>query len=294
MEFYPAVDIHGGSAVRLFKGEYGRVTEFGNPVELALKYVELGARRLHVIDLDGARSGKPVNSELVFEIVRKSGVPVQVGGGIRTAEDVENMLAGGVSRVILGTTALVDRDALVGIAHDHPGSVVVSLDYKGGAAKGGAVSHEPGHGDSIHEPGHGDSASIGDSDLSISGWEKQAGIGLLEAIEICAALPLAALVVTAIDRDGTMQGPDIDGLYNILYISPHPIIVAGGVRNLEDLKALKSISKEGRRVEGVISGRAVAEGALPLPEALEVCGDLRVSDVHAVDMQVLDVRGSGT
>ncbi len=285
MEFYPAVDIHGGSAVRLFKGEYGRVTEFGNPVELALKYVELGARRLHVIDLDGARSGKPVNSELVFEIVRKSGVPVQVGGGIRTAEDVENMLAGGVSRVILGTTALVDRDALVGIAHDHPGSVVVSLDYKSGAAKGGAVSHEPGHGDSV---------SIGDSDLSISGWEKQAGIGLLEAIEICAALPLAALVVTAIDRDGTMQGPDIDGLYNILYISPHPIIVAGGVRNLEDLKALKSISKEGRRVEGVISGRAVAEGALPLPEALEVCGDLRVSDVQAVDMQVSDVRGSGT
>ncbi len=279
MEFYPAVDIHGGSAVRLFKGEYGRVTEFGNPVELALKYVELGARRLHVIDLDGARSGKPVNGESVFEIVRKSGVPVQVGGGIRTAEDVEDMLAGGVSRVILGTTALVDRDALAGIANDHPGSVVVSLDYKGGAVKGGAVKG----GAVSHGTGHGGGASMEDGNLSISGWEKQAGIDLLGAIEICATLPLAALVVTAIDRDGTMQGPDLNGLYHILDISPHPIIVAGGVRNLEDLKTLKSISKNGKRVGGVISGRAVAEGALPLPEALEVCGDLRVADIQAAD-----------
>lgn len=271
MEFYPAVDIHGGSAVRLFKGEYGRVTEFGNPVELALKYVELGARRLHVVDLDGARSGKPVNSELIFEIVRKSGMPVQVGGGIRTTEDVEQMLAGGVARVILGTAALADRDAVAGIARDHPGSVVVSLDYRGGVVNG--------------------------FDLNISGWEKKAGMGLTEAIAMYASMPLAAMVVTAIDRDGTMQGPDMAGLDYILGASVHPIIVAGGVRNLEDLKAVKSISVsisgQGKRVRGVISGRAVAEGALPLPEALKVCGDVQDSGARK-GVQDSGVEGEGT
>ncbi len=271
MEFYPAVDIHGGSAVRLFKGEYGRVTEFGDPVELALKYVELGARRLHVVDLDGARSGMPVNSELVFEIVRKSGVPVQVGGGIRTAEDVEHMLVGGVARVILGTAALMDRELVAAIARDHPGSVVVSLDYKSSAVPNGF----PGAGSDGGDDGIDGDGTASSIDLGISGWEDQAGVRLMEAIDMYAAMPLAALVVTAIERDGTMQGPDIDGLYSILGASTHPIIVAGGVRNLEDLKAVKDISKDGKMVRGVISGRAVAEGVLSLQEALQLCGDVQ-------------------
>ncbi|MCL4433877.1 MAG: 1-(5-phosphoribosyl)-5-[(5-phosphoribosylamino)methylideneamino] imidazole-4-carboxamide isomerase [Actinobacteria bacterium] len=249
MKLYPAVDIHGGTAVRLFKGEYAKVTDFGDPVELALGYVSRGARRLHVVDLDGARTGSPANREAVVEITRKCGVPVQVGGGIRTADDVEWMLSAGVARAVLGTTALLDPAATIEVARSFPGSVAISLDYKGNAAclEGGTPS------------------------LCVSGWEEDASVDLREAVEMYNEVPLAALVVTAIDRDGTMEGPDTVGLRYVLEVSGHPVILAGGVRDVSDLKDLAAISVGGKGVAGVISGRAIANGSLSLEEAVKVC-----------------------
>ncbi|MCL5947886.1 MAG: 1-(5-phosphoribosyl)-5-[(5-phosphoribosylamino)methylideneamino] imidazole-4-carboxamide isomerase [Actinobacteria bacterium] len=249
MKLYPAVDIHGGTAVRLFKGEYGNVTDFGDPVQLALGYVSRGARRLHVVDLDGARTGLPVNRDVVVEITRKCGVPVQVGGGIRTAGDVEWMLSVGVARAVLGTTALLDPGTTIEIARGFPGRVAISLDYKGiaGGLEGGTLS------------------------LCVSGWEEDAAMDLGGAVETYNEVPLAALVVTAIDRDGTMEGPDTVGLRYVLEMSSHPVIVAGGVRNVSDLGTLAGLSVGGRGVEGVISGRAIANRSLPLEEAMKIC-----------------------
>ncbi|MHB8263721.1 MAG: 1-(5-phosphoribosyl)-5-[(5-phosphoribosylamino)methylideneamino]imidazole-4-carboxamide isomerase [Acidimicrobiales bacterium] len=251
MQLYPAVDIHGGAAVRLFKGEYGKVTGFGDPVELALRYVSLGARRLHLVDLDGARTGRAVNRDVVLEIARRCGVPVQAGGGIRTADDIGQMLSAGVARVVLGTTALLEPDATSEIARSYPGRVSISLDYKGstGGLEGGTLT------------------------LGISGWEEDASVDLRDAVAMYAGVPLGAMVVTAIDRDGTMQGPDIAGLRYVLGLSGHPVIVAGGVRNVSDLEAVAALSVAGKGVEGVISGRAIADGSLPLEEALKVCGE---------------------
>jgi phosphoribosylformimino-5-aminoimidazole carboxamide ribotide isomerase len=242
MELFPAIDLHDGGAVRLVQGDFSRSRAYGDPVELARRYEAGGARWIHVVDLDAARTGAPVNRAVVLAITAAVGIDVQVGGGVRREEDAAALLDGGVARVVLGTAA-VRQPALVDtLAARFPGQVVVGLDHRGGGA-----------------------------DVAVAGWEGDGGTTLVDALARVDALPLAAVVVTAIERDGTLHGPDVDGLRQVLLLSPHDIVASGGVRGAADLATLARLEGGGRRLAGAIVGTALVEGTLGIEEAVAAC-----------------------
>lgn len=256
MEFYPAIDIRSGGAVRLTQGDFSRQQGYGDPVALARRFVDRGARWLHVVDLDAARTGEAVNRRTVLEIAAAAGVPVQCGGGVRTDRDVEELLEGGVTRVVLGTAVLDDPTAAAELAEAHPGRVAVGLDYR----------------------------VLGDgrAELSARGWEQATGRTLDEVLAKLAGTRVAAVVVTAIDRDGTLGGPDLVGLSAVLASTELPVIASGGVGSVADVEALAALggtgiqdragpSGPGRRLAGVISGKALVDGRLSIEEGVATC-----------------------
>jgi phosphoribosylformimino-5-aminoimidazole carboxamide ribotide isomerase len=242
MELFAAIDLRDGAAVRLVQGDFDRQAGYGDPLVLARRYVEDGARWIHVVDLDAARTGRAVNREVVLAIARGVPVPVQTGGGVRSAADATALLGAGVARVVLGTAALADRTLVVRLAEEFPGQVAVGLDHRGAGA-----------------------------DLAVSGWEQGTGITLAEALAGFTGLPLAAVVVTAIERDGTLGGPDVSGLADVLGLTEHPVVASGGVRGASDLLALAGIENQGRRLAGAIVGKALVDGLLTVREALDAC-----------------------
>ncbi|MFN3407002.1 MAG: 1-(5-phosphoribosyl)-5-[(5-phosphoribosylamino)methylideneamino]imidazole-4-carboxamide isomerase [Caldimicrobium sp.] len=238
MLFIPAIDLRSGKVVRLFQGDYAKTKVYGeNPKEYALFFEKQGAKRLHIVDLDGAKEGYPVHKELIKEIVSSLSIPVQVGGGIRTYEDIEEYLASGVSQVILGTKALKSQEFLREVSEAFPGKIIVSVDIKG-------------------------------EYVAISGWLQTSQINYLDFLKELNSYDLFAIILTNIERDGTGKGVDLLPLRSALEITKHPIILAGGVSTKEDLVKLKTLEKEG--LFGVISGRALYEGTLDIKEALEI------------------------
>jgi phosphoribosylformimino-5-aminoimidazole carboxamide ribotide isomerase len=242
MELFPAIDLHDGVAVRLVQGDFSRRRTYGDPVELARRYVAGGARWIHVVDLDGARTGTPVNRAIVLAITEAVDVAIQVGGGIRTKPDAAALLGDGVARVVLGTAAVRDPELVTRLADAFPGQIVVGLDHRGGGA-----------------------------DVAVAGWEGGGGTTLVEALERIDAMPLAAVVVTAIERDGTMGGPDLDGLRRVLELSSHDVVASGGVRDRADLAALAALEGNGRHLAGAIVGMALVEGGIGIEEAVAAC-----------------------
>jgi phosphoribosylformimino-5-aminoimidazole carboxamide ribotide isomerase len=240
MELFPAVDLHDRGAVRLVQGDFGRVRAYGDPVSLARSYVAGGAPWLHVVDLDAARTGRPVNRDIVLEIAGAVDVRVQAGGGVRSAEDARALLDHGVERVVLGTAALESPDLVVSLAGRYPGRIAVGLDHRR-------------------------------SELAVRGWEEPGGTTLGGALEGLAGLDLGAVVVTAIDRDGMLAGPDLTGLRDALDRSTHPVVASGGVRSPADLEALAALEAGGRRLAGAIVGTALVEGAMSVEEAIAAC-----------------------
>ncbi len=254
MDLYPAIDIRGGGAVRLTQGDFDRETDYGDPVALARRFARAGARWLHVVDLDAARHGAPVNRPLVLAIAAAVAVPVQTGGGVRTEADVDELLAGGVDRVVLGTTALEDPGLVRTLAAGHPGRVAVGIDYRRGPD--------------------------GRSEVAVRGWEEPSGRTVADVLDELAAAGLAAAVVTAIDRDGTLAGPDIDGLVQVLGATDLPVIASGGIGSVSDIEALArlSVPVDGtgstavvRRLSGAITGRALVDGRLSVEEGVAAC-----------------------
>ncbi len=242
MELYPAVDLLGGAAVRLVTGDFDRRRDYGDPLALARSYARAGARWVHVVDLDAARTGEPVNRDLVLAIARSVDARVQAGGGVRTERDAAELLDGGVARVVLGTAAQ-HEPAIVGrLAERYPGRVAVGLDHVGPRRE-----------------------------VAVTGWERTAGATLRPAVERIADVDVGAIVVTAIERDGTMQGPDLDGLRAVLSWTAHAVIASGGVRSTADLRALADVTERGRALAGAIVGTALAEGSLAMEEALAAC-----------------------
>ena len=240
MELYPAVDVRGGQAVRLAQGDFGRQREYGDPLALAQRYAAAGARWVHVVDLDAARTGRPAGRADVLAIARQTPAAVQAGGGVRTSADAEELLGGGVARVVMGTAAASDPGLVAALADRFPGRVAVGLDHR-------------------------------DGELALSGWERAGGVTLPEALEALAGVPLGAVVVTSIERDGMLGGPDLEGLGEVLSASAHPVIASGGVRSVADLEALGRLGSPGRRLAGVIVGRALVEGSLGVEEAMAAC-----------------------
>ncbi len=258
LDLYCAVDILGGEAVRLSRGDFGIRTDHGDPVALALHYVRSGARTLHVVDLDAARGGEPVNRAAVLRIIEESGVPVQVGGGARTAADVRFLLDSGAARVVVSTMAVEEPEVVLELATRYPGGLALGLDHRRQPASGG------------------DSDDDTVQMIAVRGWEKSGGVSVHEVLDKFDGVPVGAVVVTSIERDGMMSGPDTSGLESVLARSAHPVIASGGVRSASDVGRLARATVDGpdgevRRLAGVVVGRALADGALDVAEALAAC-----------------------
>jgi len=220
--------------VRLRQGRMDDSTVFSkDPVAMALHWKSQGARRLHIVDLDGAFAGVPRNGELIRDIVSAMGnVPVQVGGGIRTQQIIDAYLEAGVQGLILGTKAVEEPAFLQNMARQYPGKIILGLD-----ARGGVVATE--------------------------GWDKDAGITALEFVQGLAELPLAGIVYTDIDRDGMMQGLNVEATLALAKAAGLPVIASGGVTELTDLAALKAAFADSPELLfGAITGRAIYEGTL--------------------------------
>ena len=237
IDLYPAIDLRGGRVVRLLQGDYAQETIYGeDPSEVAEAFARAGARWIHVVDLDGARTGDPVNREIIGDIaVALSGrATVQTGGGVRTLDDVRDLAARGVGRVVMGSAAVSDPD-LVTRAGEIT-DVVVGLDHREG-------------------------------DLAVHGWTQGSGVDLMEALSWFPAA--AAFVIPDIARDGMLLGPDLDGLRRCVERTNIPVIASGGVSGLDDLRSLRSIPG----LHGVITGKALYEGRFTVGEALGVLSE---------------------
>lgn len=231
----PAIDLRGGRCVRLTQGRYDAETVYADdPVAVALDWVAQGAARLHVVDLDGARVGHPVNLGVVRAIDAAVEIPIQLGGGLRSAADIAQALDAGADRVILGTRAVQDEGFLKQAAAIFPGRIIVSLDVRG-------------------------------ERVAVSGWLEEAAVTLDEAVGRLAALGFEEVIVTDVERDGTLSGvnPEL-----VRRVARHGLRVfaAGGVGSLDDIVALRALEPEG--LAGVIVGKALYSGRLNLADAL--------------------------
>ncbi len=250
MDLYPAVDIRGGGAVRLTQGDFDRQHDYGDPVELARRFAASGAPWLHVVDLDAARGAGPVNRATVLAIADAVDVPVEHGGGVRSEADVEELLEGSVTRVVFGTAALDDPELVGRAAARYPGRVAVGIDYR-------------------RTPG-------GRTEVAVRGWERGSGRTVGDVLGDLAGTPLAAVVVTAIDRDGTLSGPDLEGLGEVLAATDLPVIASGGVGGVADIEALARLTADGpggpaSRLAGAITGKALVDGRMTVEEAMAAC-----------------------
>jgi phosphoribosylformimino-5-aminoimidazole carboxamide ribotide isomerase len=230
---YPAIDLRGGQCVRLRQGDYAQETVFGaDPAAMARRWVEQGAAHLHLVDLDGAREGRPVNGASVRAIVAAAGVPCQLGGGLRTEADVEEVLGWGVARVVLGTRALREPAWCEKMSRRFPGKIALGLDARNGR-------------------------------VAVAGWREDSDVSALDVARRVADWPLAAIVYTDISRDGMLEGPNVEATAEVAAAAAVPVIASGGVTTLDDVARLAR-----RGLAGAIVGRALYEGRLDLAAAI--------------------------
>jgi phosphoribosylformimino-5-aminoimidazole carboxamide ribotide isomerase len=235
---YPAIDIRDGKAVRLIQGDYDQETAYDdNPVVAARRWVDGGARWLHVVDLDGARAGEPVNLEHVRRIVAAVSVPVQLGGGLRDSKKVEEAISSGVERIVLGTAAVRDPDMAEAIAAAHGERVVASVDSRSGK-------------------------------VAAEGWTESSDLGTAEVIAALTERGVRRFVYTPVEVDGLMEGPDLDSLREAAAATDGELIYSGGIGTLDDLRALAELGLD--NLGGVIVGRALYEQRFTVAEAQAV------------------------
>lgn len=238
-ELYPAIDLRGGRAVRLLKGDYAAETVYSDdPVAVARSFEAAGARWIHVVDLDAARSGEAGNLEFVAAIARSVGCDVETGGGVRSVEAAERLIDAGVARVVIGTAAVERPELVTELAGRYPGRVAVGLDARG-------------------------------RQVAVKGWTETTGADLVDLAKRFEGEGVAALIVTEIGRDGTMAGPDLDQLQAVLEATGIDVVASGGVGTLDDIRALAALrAGPGRSLAGIIVGRAIYEGRFTVEEAI--------------------------
>jgi phosphoribosylformimino-5-aminoimidazole carboxamide ribotide isomerase len=233
---FPAIDLKGGQCVRLLRGEMSQATVFSDdPAAQARRFVAAGCRHLHVVDLDGAFAGKPMNAAAVAAIVTAAGVPVQLGGGIRNRATIDAWLACGVARVILGTVALTDPGLVRDACRAYPGRIVVGIDARHGR-------------------------------VAVEGWAKASARDALDLALSFEDAGVAAIVHTDIERDGALAGVNVEATAALARRLSTPVIASGGVATLDDLRVLKAHEADG--ISGVICGRALYDGRIDLKAAL--------------------------
>jgi len=239
MILYPAIDLKDGQAVRLLRGEMDKATVFNeDPAAQARAFVEAGCQWLHLVDLNGAFAGEPVNAAPVEAILKTCDVPAQLGGGIRDMATIETWLDKGLARVILGTVAVEKPDLVREAARAFPGKVAVGIDARNGM-------------------------------VATKGWAEETNVGVTDLARSFEDAGVAAIIYTDINRDGAMQGPNIEATADLARAVSIPVIASGGVSSLEDLIALRDCGAE---LNGAISGRAIYDKAIDLKEALNALG----------------------
>jgi len=232
-EVIPAVDVQDGEVVQLVGGERGTETRYGDPSETAANWVDRGATTLHLVDLDGAFEGERVNADAVEAIIESSDIDLQIGGGIRTVDDALDLLALGVDRVILGTAAVETPDIVADISEHYPGSVMVSLDAKGG-------------------------------EVVVSGWTESTGLDPAEAAERYEELGAGAILLTDVDVEGQLAGVNTGLVGRVCESVEIPVVASGGVASIDDIEALREAG-----AAAVVVGTALYEGEFTLEEAMD-------------------------
>ncbi|MDK2820772.1 MAG: phosphoribosylformimino-5-aminoimidazole carboxamide ribotide isomerase [Clostridia bacterium] len=241
MRILPAIDLREGRCVRLYQGRLDAETVYStDPVAVACDWVQRGASWLHVVDLDGAFAGRPRNMEVIKDIIRASKVSVQVGGGIRSIETLEELLEAGASRVVLGTMAITNPELVAKAVEQFGEAIVIGLDSR-------------------------------DGEIAVEGWAATVAQGTIEFAKKMVDLGVKRVVFTDISRDGTLKGPNIEAIRELAKSIGIKVIASGGIANLDDLRALQELEPEG--VEGAILGKSLYNGNFTLEEALAVTGE---------------------
>ena len=234
MIIFPAIDIKDGKCVRLIKGDFNKITSYkDSPTAQAIKYSQSGFNDIHIVDLDGALQGKPVNSIIVKEIIKKVKLKIQIGGGIRTIDDINSWIEMGVDRVVMGTAAVENTDLLETACNKFKNKIAVALDVKDGL-------------------------------IALSGWKKQTNISAIDFIKKIQNFGVSRIIYTDINRDGTKQGPNIKDTVELSSKSTIPLVISGGVSSLEDIKKIKSLSNS--NIEGVIVGKSIYDGDIKISD----------------------------
>ncbi len=246
MEIIPAIDLLNGKCVRLNQGNYNEVTKFNSdPIEQAQIWESQGAKRLHLVDLDGAKTGKPINDLTIKEIKKSIAIPIQLGGGIRSIDRAKELFGIGIDRIILGTIAIENPELVKDLSKEYPKRVAVGIDAKEGM-------------------------------VATRGWLKKSEISSLELAKQLNDLELAAIISTDIETDGTLKGPNVQALREIAEMSVNPVIASGGIGSIADLISLAGFENEG--IEGIIVGRALYDGSIDLKEAILTLKNLLIKD----------------
>ena len=247
MDVIPAIDILDGRCVRLYQGDYQQSEVFGeDPVEVAQRWYSQGAKYLHVVDLDGARDGKPKNLKVIEAIARSIPIRVQMGGGLRDRESIVLVLNSGVSRVILGTAAVENSQLIADICAEFPEQIMIGIDAR-------------------------------DGKVATRGWLTTSEVMAVDLAKRMTSVGIAGIIYTDIHRDGTMQGPNIEALRQLAENVDVPVIASGGISSITDLLNLLSLESIG--VKGAIVGRAIYTGDIQLREAIRAVGNGRWQDV---------------
>ena len=232
MKIFPAIDIKDKKCVRLIKGDFNQKTEYQmSPVEQATQYIDKGFKNLHIIDLDGALAGETVNLDIIKEIVSKFDFKVEVGGGVRDFDSIQEYADIGVDKVILGSAAIKDKNFLKKACKKFPKKIALGLDAK-------------------------------DGKLSLSGWKESSGISTLDFLTEVNDYGISRLIFTDINKDGTKESPNFEETLKVAEISNCPVIISGGVSSIEDIKKAKTL----KNIEGVIVGKAIYDGDIKLEE----------------------------
>ena len=233
MILFPAIDIKGGKAVRLYQGRFDKCEEMGIPLEIAKEFEKTGAEFIHLVDLDGAKEGNRVNSDIIKAIAKTVNIPVQLGGGIRTLEDLEAIFDLGVSRAIIGTAAYKDKEFLIKAVEKYGEKIAVGVDAK-------------------------------DNKVALEGWLESTNMDYIEFSRQLEKIGVKTVIYTDISKDGTLEGANIEGLKALSDAVNMDIVASGGVKDLEDLLKIKELN-----LYGAISGKAIYSGSLDLKEALD-------------------------
>jgi len=234
MIILPAIDIKDGVCVRLIKGDYRQITSYENtPIDQATKYFESGFNNIHIVDIDGALHGRPVNSILIKEIIKKVKSKIQIGGGIRTIDDISRWIEIGIDRVVMGTAAVENTELLETACNKFKNKIAVALDVKDGL-------------------------------IALSGWKKQTNILAADFVKEIQNFGVSRIIYTDINKDGTKKGPNIKDTVELSSKVRIPVVISGGISSIEDIKKIKSLNNS--NIEGVVVGKSIYDGDIKINE----------------------------